>query len=120
MSKGATPRSHVTGQRGVRALTRLNFLRVDLPSLLLTDPSTLHPLPKRSTMSSDTPPPLGELITSLVEPAQLMIWAMTRKCLPSGVVGISLHSVHFPILVALNVCFESSHVSHFVFGCIPR
>lgn len=32
-------------------------------------------------MSSDAPPPLGEWLFGLVEPAVLMAWAMRRKCL---------------------------------------
>lgn len=30
-------------------------------------------------MSSEAPPPLGERLFALVEPAQLMAWAMSRK-----------------------------------------
>lgn len=36
-------------------------------------------------MSSEAPPPLSERLIGLIEPAQLMAWAMSRK-LDAGII----------------------------------
>lgn len=59
-------------------------------------------------MAFDDPPPLGERIYAMIEPAQLMAWAMSRKWRLSGALQFH-HCISYDIfafLYELGACLE--------------